>query len=271
MPLHPDAEPVLSAMREQFPDLGGAVADAGAARRVRRRAPPGAGGPGRGPRDPGTGRQRDLTNGAGAIVVSVDYRLAPEHPFPAPVDDTCAALDWVAEHAAELGGDPARIAVAGDNLAAVAAKSTTRGGGPGLAFQLLIYPVTDHDFTTESYVDGRCRDARAGEHAVVLGPYVPTAADRNDPRASPLRAADLAGLPPAHVVVTECDPLRTEGERYAERLRESGVPTSVQRCEGGFHGFAGFTDVLPFAAEAMAHAATARALTGSRADFLPGH
>ncbi|GAA2775793.1 alpha/beta hydrolase [Saccharopolyspora taberi] len=309
MPLHPDAERLLSAMRERIPDLGGAVVDAAQARalfaelapehqpvpvhRVEERGIPGPGGalpvrvywPAVSEAEPpvvvyfhGGGwvlggldshdlHARNLTNGARAIVVSVDYRLAPEHPFPAPVEDACAALAWAAEHAAELGGDPARIAVAGDsaggNLATAAALIAARQGAPRPVFQLLVYPVTDHDFTTESYVDDDGRGMLAPAHMRWFWDlYAPDAADRDDPRASPLRAPDLAGLPPAHVVVAECDPLRTEGERYAERLRLAGVRTSLQHCAGAFHGFAGFTDVLPFAAEAMAEAysATARAL-----------
>ncbi|MCI2417615.1 alpha/beta hydrolase [Saccharopolyspora sp. K220] len=203
------------------------------------------------------GTARALANGSGAIVIAVHYRLAPEHRYPAAAEDCYAATRWAAEHAAELGGDPTRLAVAGDsaggNLAAVTALLAAERGGPQLTFQLLIYPVTDHDFTNESYLDSAPDCLLTKGHMVWFwDQYVPDVADRNQPYASPLRAEDLAGLPPAHVLTVGRDPLRTEGQRYAERLQEAGVPTTVQHCPGLFHGFAGGADEIPVAAEAMA-------------------
>ncbi|GAA4883094.1 alpha/beta hydrolase [Saccharopolyspora cebuensis] len=213
------------------------------------------------------GAARALANAAAAIVLSVDYRLAPEHRFPAAVEDAYAATQWAAEHAAELDGDPSRLAVAGDsaggNLAAVVAQLAARDSGPDLAFQLLIYPVTDHDFGTESYLDSADDCVLTAEHMVWFWDhYAPDVADRDDPVASPLRAPDLAGLPPAHVVVAERDPLCSEGLRYAQRLRQAGVPTTVQHCPGLFHGFLGAVDALEPAAAAVdaAHRALADAL-----------
>lgn len=210
---------------------------------------------------------RALASGAGTIVVSVDYRLAPEHRFPAAAEDAYAATAWAAENAVELGGDPERLAVAGDsaggNLAAVAALLAVERGGPEPAFQLLVYPVTDHDFDTESYADSDVDCLLTRQHMIWFWEqYAPDPAQRDDPRASPLRARDLSGLPPAHVVTAGRDPLRTEGRRYAERLRAAGVPTSTQHCPGLPHGFARFVDDLPLAKRAMAqaHAVVAAAL-----------
>jgi acetyl esterase len=202
------------------------------------------------------GPVRSMANGTGAIVVAVHYRLAPEHRYPAAVEDAYAATRWAAEHATELGGDPTRLAVAGDsaggNLAAVTALRAVEGG-PDIAFQLLIYPVTDHDFTTESYVDSGPDCLLTRQHMEWFwDQYVPDVADRDHPQASPLRAAEFAGLPPAHVLTAGRDPLRTEGQLYAERLQAAGVPTTVQHCPGLFHGFAGSADLLPVAGEAMA-------------------
>lgn len=201
------------------------------------------------------GTARQLANRTGSIVVSVDYRRAPEHRFPAAAEDAYAALEWAGQHAAELGGDPARVAVAGDsaggNLATVAASLAVERGGPGVVFQLLAYPVTDHDFTTESYVDSSEDCLLTTDHMRWFWEqYVPDPGDRDNPLASPLRA-DLTGLPPAHVVTAERDPLRSEGERYAERLRESGVPTTLQRCPDTFHGFFGFSKQIPAFADEM--------------------
>ena len=174
---------------------------------------------------------RALTNAAGCIVVSVDYRLAPEHKFPAAADDAFAATEWVAANAASFGGDPGRVAVAGDsaggNLAAVVAQ-IARARGPKLAFQLLVYPVTDHDFDTASYSENaegyfNTRDMMKW----FWTNYLPSSSDGADPRASPLRLDDLSGLPAALIITAEFDPLKDEGEAYAARLADAGVAASA--------------------------------------------
>ncbi|MCB0183107.1 MAG: alpha/beta hydrolase [Caldilineaceae bacterium] len=186
---------------------------------------------------------RSLCHGADCIVVSVDYRLAPEHKFPAAPDDCLAATRWAAKHAAEFNADATRIALAGDsaggNLAAVTALRIRDEGGPPLRGQLLIYPMTDyHTPATPSYL------ANANGYLVTRdmmiwfwGHYLNDASEANHPHASPLRAPDLSGLPPALVITAEYDPLRDEGERYAERLRQAGVPTVCTRYDGMIHGF----------------------------------
>ena len=197
---------------------------------------------------------RQLADRTGSIVVSADYRRAPESRFPAAAEDAYAALQWADEHAAELGAVPARLAVAGDssggNLATVAALIAVERSGPRVSFQLLAYPVTDHDFTTESYLDSSADCFLTAEHMRWFwDQYVPDVELRDHPHASPMRA-DLSGLPPAHIVVAERDPLRTEGQRYADRLRQAGVPASTQHCPGTFHGFFGFAQHVPEFAKA---------------------
>jgi len=184
---------------------------------------------------------RALANRAGAVVVSVDYRLAPEAPFPAAVEDCLAATRWVAASADRLGVDGARLAVAGDsaggNLAAVVAQLGRDEGGPAIRFQLLVYPVTDGAMDTASYRDNgegyflTAKDMR-WFYDLYAGPV-------DDPRVSPLRAADLAGLPPAMVITAEFDPLRDEGDAYAARLAGAGVPVEHVACPGMIHGFFG--------------------------------
>lgn len=187
-------------------------------------------------------RCRILADWARCLVVSVDYRLAPEHPFPAAADDSFAATTWVAEHAAELGADPRRIAVGGDsaggNLAAVVALMARDRGGPSLVFQYLVYPVVDCDLDRPSHKDnGRGYGLTREGMAWYFEQYVPDAARRTDPLVSPIRAKDLSGLPPALVITAEFDPLRDEGEAYAEALRAAGVPVTVTRYDGMVHGF----------------------------------
>ena len=185
---------------------------------------------------------RDLAAESGAVVVSVDYRLAPEHRFPAAVEDCYAATVWAAEHAGELGADAARLAVAGEsaggNLAAVIALVARDRGTPAIAFQALIYPATDltrsHP-SVEENGEGYLLTAKGMEwfNDHYLGPD----GDPKHPLASPLFAEDLSGLPPALVTTAEFDPLRDEGEAYAERLRAAGVPVEQRRYDGLIHGF----------------------------------
>ncbi|MDE2150075.1 MAG: alpha/beta hydrolase [Gammaproteobacteria bacterium] len=200
---------------------------------------------------------RELCAGAGCVVVAVDYRLAPEHKFPAAVDDCLAATRWVGAHAAELRGDPSRIAVGGDsaggNLATVVALRSRDEGGPRLCAQLLIYPVTDH--YSRSTVSMR---ENADGYLLTLDSmvwfadhYLRDAADIGHPHAVPLRAATLHGLPPAWVGTAEFDPLRDEGEAYAARLAAAGVPTTARRYDGAIHGFLSFFAVLDLGRQIM--------------------
>jgi acetyl esterase len=188
------------------------------------------------------GSCRDLANRVGCVVISVDYRLAPEHRYPAAAEDCFAATKWVAENASALGVDAARIAVGGDcaggNLAAAVALMARERRGPALRHQLLIYPVTDADFTRGSYrenAEGYLLTTKAMEW--FWGHYVPDRSQRSEPFAAPLRAKELAGLPPAFVITAEYDPLRDEGEAYAKRLQDAGVPTTARRYDGAIHGF----------------------------------
>lgn len=192
--------------------------------------------------DSSDGLCRTLANAAGCIVVSVGYRLAPEHPFPAAAEDAYHATLWAAKHASGFGGDPSRIAVCGDsaggNLAAVVAQIARDRLTPAICFQLLIYPVTDGACNTPSYRDNAegyflTRDAMQW----FWNHYVPNDADRNQAYASPLRARNFAGLPAVMVITAEFDPLRDEGELYAERMRAAGVPVQLVRYDGMIHGF----------------------------------
>jgi acetyl esterase len=205
---------------------------------------------------------RSLCAGAGCVVVSVDYRLAPEHRFPAAADDAYAAAQWVSAHAADLGADPARLAVGGDsaggNLTAVVALMARDQGGPPIAFQLLIYPVAGCDLDTVSYRDnaeGYLLTRAAMEW--FWGHYIPDEAARRHPYASPLSAENLAGLPPAFVVTAEYDPLRDEGEAYAERLRRAGVPVTLKRYAGMIHGFFQLAGVLDQGRQVLTDASSA--------------
>ncbi|HEU0190611.1 MAG TPA: alpha/beta hydrolase [Mycobacterium sp.] len=194
--------------------------------------------------------------GADAVVVSVDYRLAPEHPHPAAVQDALAATAWVSAHAAELGADPARLAVAGDsaggNLSAVVAQLARDKEGPSIAFQLLWYPATTYDTSLPSFTenaDAPIIDRRA---VAELSRWYAGDADLSNPPATmaPARAASLAGLPPAYIGVAGHDPLRDDGIRYGELLAAAGVPAQVHNAQTLVHGFLGYAGVVPAATEA---------------------
>jgi acetyl esterase len=185
---------------------------------------------------------RKLASDTGAIVVSVEYRLAPEHPFPAAVDDSWTALQWTAKHAPDFGGDATRLAVAGDsaggNLSAVMAIAARDAGGPALALQALIYPVTDHDFSRASYTEnGTGYFLERASMEYFFDAYTRGGTSASDPRISPLHAADLAGVATALVVTAEFDPLRDEGEAYADRLLAAHVGVERTRYDGMIHGF----------------------------------
>jgi acetyl esterase len=189
------------------------------------------------------------------LVVSVDYRLAPEHPFPAGLEDAWAATRWLAAHTAELGVDPSRIAVGGDssggNLAAVVALRARNGGLP-LALQVLVYPVLDHDLDSPGYLEhGVGLNLTRAKMAWYWNQYL-AGADGGQPEASPLRSADLSGLAPALVQTAEYDPLYDEGEAYARRLEEAGVPVTLTRYEGQIHGFIRLGGLIDRANEALA-------------------
>jgi acetyl esterase len=202
---------------------------------------------------------RFLAAAAGTAVLSVDYRLAPEHPFPAAVEDSLAAFAWAAEHGADLGVDPARIAVGGDsaggNLAAVASMLARDAGGPLPAMQLLIYPPTDASGSRELFAEGFL--LTAGDMDAFEAHYLPPGTDPRDPRVSILHAADLRGLPPAYVATAGFDPLRDEGEAYALRMREAGVRVALRRHPGLVHSFANETAISRTARGAMLEAAGA--------------
>ena len=186
---------------------------------------------------------RALANASGAAVLSVDYRLAPENPFPAASDDCLAAVRAAAAGAVP-GIDPGRLAVAGDsaggNLAAVTALRCRDEGGPELRHQLLFYPVIDRRFDTPSYLENA--DGYLLSRRMMMwfwDKYGPESL-ASDPRACPIRAEKLAGVAPATVITAEYDPQRDEGEAYAARLREAGVPTALRRYDGMIHGFVSF-------------------------------
>lgn len=186
---------------------------------------------------------RYLAKTAGVRVLSVDYRLAPEHVFPAAYDDAVASWNHVVDKAAELGTRPEWIAVGGDsaggNLAASVAYQTSRSGGPRPAFQLLIYPAVDATARRRSReIFGNGLLLTDEDMTWFMDHYVPEVADRSDERLSVLLAEDLSGLPPAYVATAGFDPLRDEGEEYARRLAEAGVPVVARRFDDLIHGFA---------------------------------
>lgn len=205
---------------------------------------------------------RALANAAGSIVVSVAYRQAPEHRFPAATQDAHAAVQWVLANAASLGGDPARVAVAGEsaggNLATVACLMARDQGGQMPMFQLLIYPVVNYGFSTLSYQEHH--DAVPLNAAMMpwfFKHYLPDEATGQNPYVSPLRAANLADLPPAFIITAENDPLCDEGEEYAVRLARAGVLATAKRYDGVTHEFFGLAGVVSTAQEAVDDAAAA--------------
>ena len=202
---------------------------------------------------------RFLAHAADVGVLAIEYRRAPEHRFPAAVDDAFAAFRWAAGNAGALGCDPARVGVAGDsaggNLAAVVAQLAARDGGARPALQLLSYPVTDVSRKHPSYrlfADGYFLTER--EMDWYRGHYLPDEGAARDPRASPLLASDLHGLPPAVVLTAGFDVLRDEGEAYARRLAEAGVPVRLRRHAGLIHGFCNATGMSRSARAAMEEA-----------------
>lgn len=205
---------------------------------------------------------RTLATQLHAAVVNVDYRLAPEHRYPAAARDAWTALTWAHERRTEIAGGAVPMLVMGDsaggNLAAVVAQQARDAGGPALAAQVLVYPVTDADLDNRSY--------RHPDNQLLLGRdemiwfwdhYAPDPADRLRPDASPNRAASLAGLPPAVVLTAEHDPLRDEGAAYALRLQEAGVPVEYRQFDGQMHGFFTMLELLPAAADAFGFVADA--------------
>jgi acetyl esterase len=205
---------------------------------------------------------RHLTVGANCVVISVDYRLAPETKFPGAVDDSYAATVWAAQQAPRLSGDSGKIEVGGDsaggNLAAAVALMARDRDGLSLAFQLLVYPVTARDFGTVSY-----RQNAEGYGLNLDGMrwywdlYLQSPADASNPYAAPLVAENLKGLPPALVITAEYDPLCDEGEAYAKRLQDAGVATTCRRYDGMIHGFFGMTAVVDKGKQAVAEACAA--------------
>jgi acetyl esterase len=192
---------------------------------------------------------RSLANAARCAVASVDYRMAPEHRYPVAAEDSYAGFQWVLGHAARLGIDPRRVAVGGDsaggNLAAVVSLMARDRKAPAPIFQALVYPVTDCNLDTPSYRENATGYILTREGMRwFFGHYLAREEQGREPYASPLRATSLAGLPPALVQTAEYDPLRDEGEAYAARLRDAGVPVTVTRYPGVFHGFLRMTNIL---------------------------
>ena len=193
---------------------------------------------------------RLLADEVGAVVVSVDYRLAPEAKFPAAADDCLAAYEWALAHAAEVGADGSRVAIGGDsaggNLAAVVALDARDRGLPQPKLQLLVYPVTDYELDSVSMIDNaKGYFLETESMRWFWDHYARTPSDFDDPRLSPMRATDLAGLAPAVVITAEYDPLRDQGEAYGARLRAANVPTEIVRADGLIHGFFGMHEFMP--------------------------
>ncbi|OBH91733.1 alpha/beta hydrolase [Mycobacterium sp. E2733] len=203
----------------------------------------------------GTARQHAV--GADAIVVSVDYRLAPEHPYPAAIEDAWAATLWAAEHAGELGGDPNRMALAGDsaggNITAVLAQRARDSGAPLIAFQLLWYPSTMWDASLPSFTENAGAPILDVKAVAEFSRWYAGEVDLSapPPGMAPGRAADVSNLPPAYIAVAGYDPLRDDGIRYGELLAEAGVTVEVHNAETLVHGYLGYGGVVPAATAAM--------------------
>ncbi|HZU48320.1 MAG TPA: alpha/beta hydrolase [Mycobacterium sp.] len=203
----------------------------------------------------GTCRQHAV--GADAVVVSVEYRLAPEHPYPAAVEDAWAATQWAAEHAAELGADPTRLAVAGDSaggtLSAVIAQRARGNAGPPISFQLLWYPSTLWDTSLPSFTENASALILDRKAIAAFSRWYAGEIDLTDPPPglAPGRAKNLAGLPPTYIAVAGHDPLRDDGMRYGELLAAAEVPVEVHNAETLVHGYIGYAGVVPAATEAM--------------------
>ena len=288
LPPASDVEPTVEQVRRGNPDIGrsvgpavGATRDAaipgadGQPMRLRFYVPPDApagplptlvffhgGGWVIGDLDTHDGTCRSLTVASGCQVVAVDYRRAPEAKFPAAPRDAYAALQWLVAHAQECRIDVARVAVGGDsaggNLAAAVTLMARDRGGPALAFQLLVYPVTHHAFDTPSY--DQYADGFLLSRSMMKwfwNHYLPDPASGRDPLASPLLAPDLRGLPPALLITAECDPLCDESEAYGRRLAEAGVPVEFRRYDGVLHAFFTQEHLYDDARAAVAHAGAA--------------
>jgi acetyl esterase len=201
-----------------------------------------------------------LVNESGCAIVSVDYRLAPEHKFPAAAEDCYAVTRWVYDNARSLNVDPARLGVggssAGGNLSAVVPLMARDRGGPPLRFQLLTYPVCDDNFDTRTYLDNPTgKIISRAQMRWFWDMYAPAAADRANPYAAPMREKNLRGLPPALVITAEFDPLCSEGEAYAARLKEAGVETELKRYSGMVHGFFSVAPLHPVSTEGLHYTA----------------
>jgi acetyl esterase len=200
---------------------------------------------------------RNLCGGTGALVASVDYRMGPEHKFPAAVEDCFAALQWVHANAQSLGADPTRIGVHGDsagaNLAAVVALLARDAGSPRLRLQSLVYPISDYNLIGESYAKYASGFGILTRDAMVWfrDHYLRAPEDANDWRASPIKASSLAGVAPAIVITAECDVLHDDGQRYAEALRRAGVPVDYQEYPGMIHAFFGMVPAVDDAMNAQ--------------------
>lgn len=207
------------------------------------------------------GTCRQLAVASGAVVVNVEYRLAPEAKHPAQTDDAIAATRWVAEHASDLGGNPDKLIVAGDSaggaLAALTAIAARNDGLPKIALQMLLYPVVDWAGTFPSIEENGVGNFLTKETMEWFRMHYLGDENWTDPSVSAWYVEDLSGLPPAWIMTTSHDPLRDEGEAYAKRLEEAGVPTTLTRVDGVFHAFFGQTNLLELAGTAMADAAAA--------------